>query len=70
MSVKLHAIRVTLLLLDSHLRGLRKGLLAFYQAIYGQIAVPVIHNVVTAIDRICPSAHDRHSGFVTDSVTI
>jgi hypothetical protein len=55
LSVKQYAIRLTLLLLGSHLRSLRKGLQVFYQAIYGQIAVPVIRNVVAPIDRICLS---------------
>ena len=41
LSVKLYAIRITLLLLGNDLRSLRKGLLVFYQAIYGQIAVSV-----------------------------
>jgi hypothetical protein len=61
--VKLHAIGLALLLLGSDLRRLGKLLLVFYQAIYRQIAVAVIHNVVAPIDRICFSPHDRHSGF-------
>jgi len=68
--VKLHAIGFALLLLRSDLRSLRKLLLVFYQAIYRQIAVAVIHNVVASIDRIRLSSHDRHSGFLTDPRTI
>jgi hypothetical protein len=52
--VKLHVIGSALLLLRSDLRRLGKLLLVFYQAIYRQIAVAVIHNVVPPIDRIRP----------------
>jgi hypothetical protein len=68
--VKLHVIGFPLLLFRSDLRSLSKDLLVFYQAVYGQIAVPVIHDVVAPIDRISPSTHDCHSGFLTDPGTI
>jgi len=59
-----------LLLLRWNLRSLSKGLLIFYQSIHSQIAVAVIHNVVTPIDRIRLSPHDCHSGFLTNSGTV
>ena len=68
--VKLHVIGFALLLLHSDLRSLGKLLLVFYQAIYRQIAVAVIHNVVAPIDRIRFSSHDRHSGFLPYPRTI
>jgi hypothetical protein len=52
--VKLHVIGFPLLLLRSDLRSLSKHPLVFYQAIYSQIAVTVIHNVVGA-DKSNPS---------------
>ena len=70
LSVKLHAIRFTLLFLGSGPRSLGKILLVFYQAIYSQIAVAVIHNVVAPIDRIRLSPHYRRCSFLTDSVTV
>ena len=50
LSVKLCAICFALLLLRRDPRSLGKCLLVFYQAIYRQIAVAVIHNVVAPID--------------------
>ena len=70
LSVKVHAIRFALLLLRSVLRSLGDFLLVFYQAVYCQIAVAMIHNVVTPIDRIRFSSHDSRSGFLSDSGTI
>jgi len=68
--VNLHAIRFAPFLLSSGLRSLGERLLVFYQAIYSQIPVTVIHNVVPPIDRIRLSSHNGHSGFLADSSAI